>query len=150
MLDKSASDRESTKGDDFDLALARAEMLLEKIDRSRQHARWLRSLQGVIPLVVALALTLTAETGGVTLLKTLTVAVICGAITILAIGWIQISVLRPIARRIGRDERAMLEIVGVLREILGSVADNEHWSAGRQWLARTRIARFPIGPKGAR
>jgi hypothetical protein len=44
----------------------------------------------------------------------------------------------------------MLEIIDVLDELAGTVADREGWSTSRRQLARTRIARFPIGARGIR
>jgi hypothetical protein len=76
--------------------------------------------------------------------------VVCGALTVLAVGWLWAFVTVPALRLIARDEYAMIEIVDVLRELTETVAEREGWSASRQRLTETRIARFSISARGAR
>ena len=139
-----------TSSTDFEFALARAEVLLREVDRSRDQARRLRSLQAAIPLFVALAAAIAIGASGESFVRAVVMIVVCAVIATLAMGMMQVNMVAPAVRRISRDERAMLEIIGILRELLGAVADNEQWSASRERLARTRIARFPIGPRGVK
>ncbi|HEX4833816.1 MAG TPA: hypothetical protein VH478_22305 [Trebonia sp.] len=143
--------RESpTSGEDFEIALLQAESLLRDVDRSRARVRLTQALSLGIPLAVAVMLTLAIGAGSVGALTALILAAVCAALAALAVGWLQLFILVPAVRRIGRDERAMVEITGVLRELMGTVSEREGWSASRKHLARTRIARFPISSRGSR
>lgn len=44
-----------------------------------------------------------------------------------------------------RDDRALLELVAILRESQGSLAEKEHWSTLQQAEFRVRLTRFDIG-----
>jgi hypothetical protein len=45
-----------------------------------------------------------------------------------------------------RDDRALLELVAILRESQGSLAEREHWSTLQHAEFRVRLTRFEIGP----
>ena len=143
--------RESlTSAEDFEIALAQAEALLRNVDQGRARVRLVQSLSVGIPLAVAVALTLAIGAGGSDATTATVLAAVCAAFTAVFVGWLQAFVLIPAGRKVRRDERAMIEIIDVLDELVGTVADREGWSTSRKHLARTRIARFPIGARGAR
>jgi hypothetical protein len=139
-----------TTGDDFDSALDQAELLLQEADRTRYWTRFVRAAQLGLPIIVALALTITIGTHDLTANKAFLTVAICGLITAPIVGWIELAIIVPAKRRISRDERAMLDIIGMLRELLVSIAADEGWSAVRQRLTKARIARFPIGSRSFR
>ena len=137
-----------TSGADFDSALERAESLLQEADRARDRFRILRAAQVMLPLTITVALAIAIGVSGVHLGRAVTTTLITWVIAALLDATIYVALVLPVRRRVGRDERVMLEIVGMLRELLMSVAEDEKWSASRLRLAKARIARFPIGPSG--
>jgi len=144
------SGESATTGKDFDDALSQAELLLREVDRSRARLRAVLLVEAGIPLAVAVALTLALSASSASGVTTAVLAAVCGTLTVLAVGWLWAFEIVPALRLIARDEYAMIEIVDVLRELMETVAKREGWSASRQHLARTRIARFPISVRGAR
>lgn len=145
---ESPAKRESrTSSHDFDSALDQAELLLQGVDRTREWTRSARAAQLGLPIIVALALTITIGTHSLNATRAFLTVAICVLITAPIVGWIELAVIVPAKRRISRDERAMLDVIGMLRELLVSVAADEGWSAVRQRLTKARIARFPIGSR---
>jgi hypothetical protein len=49
-------------------------------------------------------------------------------------------------QQLARDERALFDVVSILREAQASIAKEEHWSPLQQAEFRIRLARFDIGP----
>jgi hypothetical protein len=137
-----------TSGADFDSALERAESLLQEADRARDRFRILCAAQVMLPLAITVALAIAIGVSGVHLGRAVTTTLITWGIAALLDATIHVALVLPVRRRVGRDERVMLEIVGMLRELLMSVAEDEKWSASRLRLAKARIARFPIGSSG--
>jgi hypothetical protein len=135
---------------DFEEALSRAEALLAEADRGRDRARLVRAGQVGVAALVALALAISAGTAGVSAATVLITSAVCAGILVLLIGWAEVALILPAKRRISRDERAIIEIVSLLRELQVSVGADENWSAPRQRLVKARIARFPIAPRGLR
>lgn len=138
---------ESTSGADFDAALAQAEALLEQIDWADRRVANLTGLAVAgVAFELALATVLSvASVSGVSRLVLLLGAVAVAVAVVLAVDRVAI---RPLRRSCARDERAMIEIVDLLREVLPFVTKRENWSNTRYQVARTRIARFPIGLRG--
>jgi len=139
-----------TSGADFDDGLSRAEALLRDVDRGQFEARMLQLVAtgGILGVAFAVALAIAATS--LSVIAATAVAAVGAGTAVLGLWFLGAGVMRPLARRVARDERAMIEIIGVLRELMGVVAEEEKWSASRQQLAKTRIARFPIGPRGLR
>jgi hypothetical protein len=139
-----------TNGDDFEFALGQAENLLQRVEHERDVVRYGRTAQVIVPVLVALSLTLIIGTHALSAARTLVIVVVCILIMAPIVTWIEVALIGPARRRASRDERAMLDIIGMLRELQVSVAADGHWSAGRQRLTKARIARFPIGSRGFR
>jgi hypothetical protein len=139
-----------TSGKDFEFALDQAESLLREVDRASDRARLGRGLQAGIPFILALVLTIIIGTHAVSAWRVVVTVAICALIVIPVAAWIEIGVVLPAKRRISRDERAMIDVIGMLRELQVAVASDENWSAGRQRLIKARIARFPIGSRSFR
>jgi hypothetical protein len=132
-------------GADFDEGLDRAEALLREVEQGQVRVRGALALALAIPLVVALILTLAIGVSDLTVVARFILVVFGAVLVVVASGSLLAFVIAPGAQRLSRDEYAMIEIVGVLRELMGTVAEREGWSAIRQHITRTRIARFPIG-----
>jgi hypothetical protein len=49
-------------------------------------------------------------------------------------------------QQLARDERALFDVVSILREAQASIAKEENWSPLQQAEFRIRLARFDIGP----
>jgi hypothetical protein len=139
-----------TSGKDFDEALVRAETLLDLVDRGHLRARTVQSVSFVLILAVAFGVTLAIGANRLGVLSAVTLSLAAAVIAALGAGCLTTLVLYPIAKQVRRDERAMIEIIGILRELVELVARSENWSTARQQIARTRIARFPIGSRGIR
>jgi hypothetical protein len=135
---------------DFEEALGRAETLLAEVDRARDLARLIRAGQVGVVALVAFALAISVGTAGVSAVSALITSAVCAGVLVLLIGWAEVALVFPARRRISRDERAMIEIVSLLRELQVSVGADESWSGPRQRLVKARIARFPIGARGLR
>jgi len=75
---------------------------------------------------------------------------VCAGVLVLLVSWAEIALVLPARKRVSRDERTMIEIVNLLRELQVSVGADENWSAARQRLVKARIARFPIAGRGLR
>jgi hypothetical protein len=142
---KSWPKQSPTSGADFDDGLDRAEVLLREVEQGRARVRGALALALVIPLVVALTLTLAIGVSDLTVAARFILVVFGAVLVVVASGSLLAFAIAPGVQRLTRDEYAMIEIVGVLRELMGTVAEREGWSATRQHVARTRIARFPIG-----
>ena len=124
-----------------------AEALLERIDRADRLLADRRGLVvvgavygGVLAVVFSVL-----PVSGVSRLALVLVAIVAVA-AVLAVGRVTV---RPLRDERARDERAMIEILDVLREVLPFVAERESWSNTRYQGARTRIARFPIAAERA-
>lgn len=136
---------------DFEEALGQAEALLGEADRARDRARLVRAGQVGVVALVALALAISAGTTvKVSALSLAVTSVVCAGVLVLLIGWMEVALVLPARRQISRDERTMIEIVNLLRELQVSVGVDESWSAARQRLVKARIARFPIAGRGLR
>lgn len=132
-------DRGPATGDDFDQALGVAEQLLAGVDRGRHRVGEARILQVLILL-----------TGAVVGLATLFMPVVAVAAVVAALlGLVagHILLVVPLGARVLRDERAMVEIITVLRELHPHLAERESWSAVRDRFARERISRFPVAER---
>jgi hypothetical protein len=136
--------------EDFQAALDQAEVLLGEADRGRDRIRTVRAGQAGLAAIVAVALTIAVGASRASIFAEIATAVVCAVIVILLAGWAEVALIRPVRKRVNRDERTMLEIISLLRELLTSVADDETWSAPRQRFARARISRFPIAARGMR
>src|SRR5271155_3355437 len=124
---------------DYDAALHQAEILLSDADRARDLARLVRIGPAVFAFLIAVALVISAAVTGMPVVNLLIAILVCGAIVAIAVVLVETIFVQPLKRRIGRDERVMLDIIGPLREPLVSVARDESWSPSRQRLARARI-----------
>jgi hypothetical protein len=142
--------RSPTSGKDFDDALVRAEILLDHVDRGHLRARTVQSIAFILILAVVFGVALAIGANRLGALAAATLSLAAGVIAVLGAGCLTTLVFYPIAKQVRRDERAMIEIIGILRELVELVAQNENWSTARQQIARTRIARFPIGSHGIR
>jgi hypothetical protein len=139
-----------TSGEDFDEALVRAEILLDHVDRGHLRARTVQSISVTLILAVTFGVALAIGANHLGALSAASLSLVAAVIAVLGAGCLTTLVLHPIAKQVRRDERAMIEIIGILRELMELVARNENWSTAHQQIARTRIARFPIGPRGIR
>ena len=136
---------------DFEEALGRAEALLKDADRARDRARLVRAGQVSVVALVASALAISAGTTvGVSSLSLAITSAVCAGVLVLLISWAEIALVLPARKRISRDERTMIEIANLLRELQVSVGADESWSAARQRLVKARIGRFPIAGRGLR
>ncbi|GAA1659113.1 hypothetical protein GCM10009765_05580 [Fodinicola feengrottensis] len=136
-----APNRGPATGDDFDQALRVAEQLLSGVDRGRHRVGEARMLQ----ILVLLAGAVIAVAAAV--LSSPTVAIIAVVAAILGLLAGHILLVVPLGARVLRDERAMVEIITVLRELHPHVAEREAWSAVRDRFARERISRFPVAER---
>jgi hypothetical protein len=131
-------------GAEFEHALEKAEHLLAAVDRNAARARaasaWLAV--AVVALVVPVFPLLSMGTGygyvGV---------VVAGAALAFVLFSGHVAKLRTEERR---DERAMFEVVDILRELLSDVAEKERWGPARYKITMARVSRFPVGRRGSR
>lgn len=135
-------------GAEFDEALGRAERLLDSFDRIGARARVSSVLVAGSALAAFLLLALIVATGlpAAAAVAVAVVGVAGEGLTIVAI-LRHVRALHAMARR---DERAMLEVVDMLRELLPDIAKEEGWGPARVQIAAARVSRFPIGRRGSR
>jgi hypothetical protein len=131
--------------------LAFAEQLMAKVERNNDRCRLIYALDaGVITATVsavALGVGLSPSTGSLRLIIFAVVLACAGLALALAIhGLLAVS---P-RRRVERDARAAIAIVGVLREIMPLIAESDNWDETRLWMVKMRISRFPISPSKLR
>ncbi|WP_163509491.1 hypothetical protein [Fodinicola acaciae] len=135
------SDARPASGADFDEALQVAERLLAGVDHGRHRVGVARVLQTLVLLIGILAVVSLTPVS-------LTYAVLTGLAALLAFLAAHLLLVRPLGARVLRDERAMIEIITVLRELHPHLAEREGWSSLRDRFARERISRFPIAERG--
>jgi hypothetical protein len=139
---ESRKPRRALSGAEFDAALSKAEDLLTDCDRARNRNLIVAVFVLGVWTLAAAPVAASRAVGVVALLVCVVVALVTGAGAV-------VVALRGHDNRV-RDERAMLELVGLLREMLPRVAEAEGWSSVRYRLVEARIARFPIGPRRRR
>lgn len=134
-------------GWEFDRALDKAERLLDSWDRSQSQLRLTTALISVSVLVTATLLAVVAASA--TLAVTIPVLAVAAAGLGLAAFWLNryLRALHVVSRR---DERAMLEVIDVLRELLPDIARAERWGPARYQITTARVSRFPVGRRGTR
>lgn len=133
-------------GADFDEALQVAERLLAGVDNGRHRVGVARVMQALLFLVSTLAVVAAAIFS--TIAVTALVAIAVWIAACLAFVATHALLVAPLAARVLRDERAMIEIITVLRELHPHLAEREGWSSIRDRFARERISRFPIAERG--
>lgn len=151
MQDDLLGSRENRSDFDLEAALSYAEMLLTKSNLARSRLWRMRLSQ--------LALAFTFIYAGIIAITSLfydhegLAEFLVSAIGT-AIGVLVLSLLFLIAREAQfttrerlREVQAMIEIVGIVRELLPSIADRERWSEPRRLLMHARLARFSISYK---
>ncbi len=150
MVSGRGSESERTSGVEFEQALDRAELLLGGVREMRSSIRRLTVTQistvGVASVVVVIVLTVDRLSAALALALAL-MAAIATVVFMLAV---QIMLVRPLRPQIRRDERAMIELVDMLRELTPHLSRREQWSDVRRLLVRTRLERFPVGVKDAK
>ena len=139
------SEPEQTTAAEFDEALNHAERLLRTVRELRQTVSRLRVVQATATAVWILA-------GAVFLTRAATSpteAVLFVVATALALAGIVLGVesltIRPLMPRIRREERTMIELVDMLRELSSHLARREGWSDMRRFLVRIRLEQFSVG-----
>jgi hypothetical protein len=140
-----------TSSGQLDHVLDVTEILLE---RAEQAATWCRALRATEVGVVALAVFvltgwvgLSHDIGGARLVI---VSVIGLLVSVFVSAAIYFLVEAPIRVRITRDATAIVDVVGLVRELMPLVAQHEKWNELQTHLMSSRLSRFPIGPKGIR
>ena len=151
MDDKRASLDKMTSGADFEDAILAAEAFMGQAEKEAERCRILLVAEGA---VVGLTIAVIALCVGVShLVSDWRLGVVSAVV--LAFGLITAAAIHrllvfPLRKRVRRDSRAVVEIVGFLREIMPMISEREGWSETQMLVARTRIARFPIGAKAFR
>ena len=105
---------------------------------TRASSTWLIAVGGAILAVAAVVIVAVLEGG-------LAVAVVAPVLVAAAAGYgslAQIFIRRPLLRRARRDERALSEVVRLLRESLGVIERRDDWSSFKRAEFRIRMARF--------
>jgi hypothetical protein len=139
---ESRKPRRALSGTEFDTALAKAEDLLTACDRARNRNRIIAVFVLAVWTLAAAPVAASPTVSVAPLLVCVVAALVTGAGAVMA-------GLSGRDNRV-RDERTMVELVGLLREMLPRVAEAEGWSSVRYRLIEARIARFPIGPRSRR
>jgi len=137
----------SITGAEFDAALDKAEQLLGFYDRGRAHIRlsYVLMLASALAVVIPLGVVAASEAFP-GLLGITTVGVVGVALLVVMLR----RHVRALSATVRRDERAMLEVIDVLRELLPDVAKEEGWGPARYQIAAAWVSRFPIGGRGSR
>lgn len=125
----------------FDSALSGAESLLRGVDRARVLTGIFRVVEAIVLFAAPLAFQVGLTGGGGASAVVVALVVVAAVAVIVAL---EALVLRPLARQIRRDERAMTGTIDELRELLGSVAAEGGWSRSTYRQMRIRIERFPL------
>ena len=140
---------------DFSDTLNHAEALLSLWESDSDRLRLLRALIGGLAFgtLAALALAVAAMSlalGGSAPKATLvlTAGILLGiavafAFVVLSL-WTRL--ILPLTRRLQRDEHAIAELLGMLREVLPLVRDDPDMSFVRYQTFKTRLSRFPVTP----
>jgi hypothetical protein len=151
LSDERSTLPEVASGMQLDHALQIAERLLEQAERTSGRCRVLRVTEvGVVGLVLFV---LTGWAGldrfaGWVRLTTVSVIGILLGVCVAAVVYVVLEI--PLRRRLARDSRAVIGISELVRELMPLVARHEKWNELRTDLFKTRLSRFPIGPKGIR
>lgn len=133
-------------GAEFEHALEKAEHLLAAVDRNAGRVRaayaWLSVAVVGLSAPLFPLLSLGASTGfgyvGMSLAGIVLAAFLFTG---------HVAKLRTEERR---DERAMFEMIDILRELLPDVAEKERWGPARYKITVARVSRFPVGRRGSR
>jgi len=142
------SDREENftpraTGEDFELALKRAESLLSDVDCADRGLAAIRSGSWVLLTVIVLTIALLASFSNDLIRASLAVAeglVSAAVIAALVRRWTE-----AVRRQLRRDELSMIDLVNMLRELFPLVSEEEKWDSTQTKFIQTRIERFPIG-----
>jgi hypothetical protein len=129
--------------------LTLAEGLEQRCESWERQITWMLAatvaLLGLaFPVVVRLVVPRT-EGGGTVLVQVVSGVITGGSAALMFIFALQV-VLR-MKRHLRRDQRALYEIVGMLREIESALAQRNQLSALERAEIRIRLARFDIGPE---
>jgi hypothetical protein len=138
-------------GEQLNEALTIAETLLYRTERASERYHRMRVAQvGVVALAV---FTLAGWAGfdrsveGIRLIAALIIGVAAG---VCVAGAIHFVAGVPLRKRLARDARSIVDSVGLIRELWPLVADHEKWNELQVQVFKSRVARFPVGPKGIR
>lgn len=149
--DEHPASQEMTTKIELEHALEIAEKLLYRTERTSERCRIMRSAEaGVVGLA------LFAITGWVGLdryagWERLTSVSLIGVVISFSVATVIYLVLEvPLRKRIARDARAVVEMVGLVRDLMPLVARHEKWNELQRNLFRSRLSRFPIGQVGIR
>jgi hypothetical protein len=142
---------EITSGVQLGHALAIAERLLEQTERTSERRRIVRitetSVLGLVALVITGWVGLDQSAGWVRLISVSLVWLLLGVSLAAAI---HLVLEIPLRKRSDRDARALVEVAGLVRELMPLVARHEKWNELQMDLFKARLSRFPIGPVGLR
>lgn len=137
----------SITGAEFDVALLKAEQLLDSYDRGRAYIR----LSTVAMLAAALAVVIPLGVIAASVAPLVAAVIIAaGLVGVALLITVLLRHTRDLVAMVRRDERAMLEVIDMLRELLPDVAREEGWGPARYQIAAARVSRFPIGGRGSR
>ena len=145
------SDRETqaVNGEEFDIALDRAEDMLARVDRGRQAVnRYLvLTALGWAASAIAVALVFAGSSDAASIAIAATVAMLANVALSVSV---RALLVRPLRKSVDRDERLAVETINLLRELLPLLSRQDRWNRFRTEQTRVRIARFGITVRKAR
>lgn len=149
--DERPASAQVTTWEQLNQAIAMAEGLLDRAERTATQCRILRAAEVGITALAIFTVTgwigLSRFIGGTRLTIVSVIGVLIG---IFVATTIFLLVEVPLRKRLARDSRAIVEIVGLVQELKHLVAGYEEWSELQSDLFDLRVSRFPIGPGGIR
>lgn len=138
---------EITSGVQLGHALAITERLLEQTEKTSERRRIVRitetSVLGLVALVITGWVGLDQSAGWVRLISVSLIWLLLGVSLAAAI---HLVLEIPLRKRSDRDARALVEVAGLVRELMPLVARHEKWNELQMDLFKARLSRFPIGP----
>lgn len=151
LSDERPSSTRVTSSRQLDHVLDVMESLLERAERATTRCRVLRATEVSVVALAVFVLTgwvgLSHDIGGVRLAI---VSVIGLLVSVFIATAIYFLVEAPLRVRLARDARAIVGVVGLVRELMPLVAQHEEWNELQMHLMSSRVSRFPIGPSGIR
>ena len=141
----------ATSTADFNEALTVAEQLLANVEHLHERMQLWRIAQwatGLVPLIFFLVTLSPGRLPSSGRLAALSAGIAIAIVILIVV--VQRLAIATLRKRVERDGRNIVELVGALREVMPMISESGRWSPTEIRVARTRLSRFPIGTRGFR
>ncbi len=137
-----SNDHDQRTEDELRSLLALAYEIQASLEGARRRLAMLRITELVIAVLLLGGSTsiLVAESSSVA--RAISASLIVGSAVVAA--GVEVVLVRPLRREIRRQDRALHEVVNLLRELERFIAEDRSWSTFQRAELRTRLALFPL------